>query len=96
MDANPRVTREVIQCDCYEMVNTLITYYQMVSSLIENILCGNLLCRKSLNEILIIKILLILFDYLCNFFIVSRHNFFHFVIKQNNLKYNYYLLGSTF
>lgn len=46
MDANPRVTREVIQCDCYEMVNTLITYYQMVSSLNENILHGNLLYRK--------------------------------------------------
>ncbi|CAL1295953.1 unnamed protein product [Larinioides sclopetarius] len=29
IDANPRVTREVIRCDEYEMVNLLVTYYQM-------------------------------------------------------------------
>ncbi|XP_015914860.2 NCK-interacting protein with SH3 domain [Parasteatoda tepidariorum] len=29
VDANPRVTREIVQCDEYEMVLLLVTYYQM-------------------------------------------------------------------
>lgn len=30
LDANPRVTREIVRQDEYEMVELLVTYYQMV------------------------------------------------------------------
>ncbi|GFS44649.1 NCK-interacting protein with SH3 domain [Nephila pilipes] len=37
IDANPRVTREVVRHDEYEMVNLLVTYYQMVNNFFQTV-----------------------------------------------------------